>query len=130
MIQVDVAVAAPHNYGHFTIHACPTWEESTRECFDSNPLEFVRDLSTNMPKDEAHPDRAMLWGDNARGGGGSSSYLFELPDGISGDDVSSLRWNYWTATDRNYDGYDRYFRTHLNNELAGTSGCWWLHPGV
>lgn len=120
-IRVDVNITA-HHFGHFTVSACPRGRQSTQDCFDDNPLEFVRDLKTGMPKDEDHPHRAMLWGDADR-----ASYLFRLPDGLSGDEVL-LQWIYWTANSCKYDGYDNYFETHRETIPPADKGNW--GPGL
>jgi len=114
-IQVDVKITA-HHYGHFTLSACPMGRASTQECFDANPLEFVEDTKYGMPKDENHPDRAMLWGD-----GDELSYKFKLPDNIAGEQVL-LQWIYWTANSCNYDGYQEYFTTRQTP--ASSKGNW------
>lgn len=119
-VRVDVAVTA-HHYGHFTVSACPNGRESTQDCFDDHPLEFVADLSADgrrMPKDGDHPERAMLWGDATE-----ASYLFKLPDGLKGDEVL-LQWIYWTANSCNYEGYREYFEAHQEAMPSADKGNW------
>jgi hypothetical protein len=90
--------------------------ESTQECFDANPLMFIEDIKNGMPKDDNHPERAMLFGD-----GVDISYVMKLPDNIVGDMVL-LQFIYWTANTCNYEGYKEYF---TNNETPPSNkGNW------
>jgi hypothetical protein len=90
--------------------------ESTQECFDANQLMFIEDIKNGMPKDDNHPERAMLFGD-----GVDISYVMKLPDNIVGDMVL-LQFIYWTANTCNYEGYKEYF---TNNETPPSNkGNW------
>ena len=81
IIQVDSYLAA-HHKGHFEVKGCPLGRESSQECFDAYPLEFVKDLLFGMPKDPAHPGRGYLHGTESR-----LSMQFRLPAGLVGEQV-------------------------------------------
>ena len=81
IIQVDSYLAA-HHKGHFEVKGCPLGRESSQECFDAYPLEFVEDLLFGMPKDQAHPGRGYLHGTESR-----LSMQFRLPAGLVGEQV-------------------------------------------
>ena len=49
-----------HHTGHMEVRACPMGRASTQECFDSNILEFVEDLSYGMPKGKNNIDANTL----------------------------------------------------------------------
>ena len=68
--------------GHFEVKGCPLGRESSQECFDAYPLEFVEDLLYGMPKDPAYPGRAYLHGTESR-----LSMQFKLPVGLVGEQV-------------------------------------------
>jgi hypothetical protein len=94
--------------------------DSTQDCFDEHPLEFVEDIIHGMPKDAKHPERAMLFGD-----GVDLSYKMKLPDDIVGEKVL-LQIIYWTANSCSYLGYGEYF---TNNETPPSSKSNWS-PGL
>jgi len=119
VIDVNVAVTA-HHYGHFEVKACAMGSSSTQDCFDANPLTFVKDVSHGMPPDEKYPGRAMLWGN-----GVNISYKFRLPPNVAGEKVL-LQYVYWTANNCNYDGYEEYFATH--STPPSSKGNW--NPGI
>jgi len=80
-IQVDIFLTA-HHKGHFEIKGCPLGRESSQECFDAYPLEFVEDLLYGMPKDPANPSRGYLHGTEPR-----LKMQFKLPAGLVGEQV-------------------------------------------
>jgi len=104
IIQVDSFLTA-HHKGHFEVKGCPFGKESSQECFDAYPLEFVEDLLYGMPKDPAHPSRGYLHGTEHR-----LSMQFKLPAGLVGEQVL-LQWVYWTANSCNPIGYKDYYST-------------------
>ena len=61
IIEITTVVKA-HHKGHIEVKACPMGRESTQECFDKYPLEFVSDLLYGMPKDDNYPRRGYLHG--------------------------------------------------------------------
>jgi len=81
IIQVDSYLTA-HHKGHFEVKGCPLGRESSQECFNAYPLEFVEDLLFGMPKDLAHPGRGHLHGTESR-----LSMQFKLPAGLVGEQV-------------------------------------------
>jgi len=110
-----VTTMKAHHKGHLTVGACPMGRESTQECFDSHPLEFVSDVLYGMPKDENFPDRGYLHGLKM-----DLHMEFKLPDDVAGKEVL-LQWVYWTANSCNHEGYDDYF--------SGTFGAIPVSPG-
>lgn len=111
IITVGMEITA-HHLGHMELKACPVGDDNgraaTQDCFDQHVLEFVEDISYQMPKDEDHPERGYFYG------GTTFSYnefsmRFKLPDSLSGDKVL-LQWWYYTAnTCKPGEGYDEYF---------------------
>jgi hypothetical protein len=60
-ILVNVTLTAFHK-GHFEFAVCPIsyGEIPTKECFDSNKLTFIEDLTHGANYDANHPERAYL----------------------------------------------------------------------
>jgi hypothetical protein len=50
IIHVNMIITA-HHYGHMELKACPNGRASTQDCFEANPLLFVRDTLYDMPAD-------------------------------------------------------------------------------
>jgi len=120
VIDVNIVIKA-HHMGHFEIKACAMGRDSTQECFDANPLEFMADVTHGMPKDKNNPVRAMLWGD-----GKDIMYKYKLPDNLAGDQVL-LQYIYWTANNCNYEGYDEYYAAH-DTPPTSSKNSW--SPGI
>lgn len=106
IIDVTIMLTAEH-CGFFEMKGCPNGRDSTQECFDSYPLEFIEDVTTSnptMPKDPNHPYRAHF----AKGGTYKPlQYKFKLPDDLVGPEVL-LQWVYWTGNSCWLEGYDQY----------------------
>jgi len=61
--EFDVSAFIKANHaGHMTLKVCKYDPSSppTQACLDARPLEFVRDLSYNIPKDANYPERAYF----------------------------------------------------------------------
>jgi len=100
-----------HHYGHISLSACPLGKSSTQDCFDNedNWLEFVRDNSFNMPKDENHPERGYL-----KRGPMDFEFVFKLPDGLVGTEVL-IQWRYISANSCLPSGYIEYFNKYVGD---------------
>jgi len=108
-----------HHLGHMELRGCPVTGEdngrstATQACFDAHVLEFVEDISYQMPKDEDHPERGYFYG-------GSSfnnelfTMRFKLPSSLSGEKVL-LQWFYYTANSCSPVGYYDYFAVKNTN---------------
>jgi len=70
--------------------------------FKNNKLEFVDDVTTNMPKDENYPYRGMM------SGADTFKMRFQLPNDLVGEQVL-LQWWYFTANSCSPPGYSNYF---------------------
>jgi len=103
-IRVDTFLTA-HHKGYLEVKGCPLGRESSQECFDAYPLEFVKDLLYGMPKDDAYPGRGYLFGTEAR-----LSMQFKLPEDLVGEQVL-MQWVYWTANSCNPVGLAEYYST-------------------
>ncbi|VEU43680.1 unnamed protein product [Pseudo-nitzschia multistriata] len=104
IIEVNSFLTA-HHKGYLEVKGCPRGRDSTQECFDSYPLEFVKDLLYDMPQDTAYPNRGYLHGVEPR-----LSMQFKLPEGLVGEQVL-LQWVYWTANSCNPIGFAEYYST-------------------
>jgi len=113
--EVDFeAVLATHHKGHFTYSACALQDgetTATQQCFDSNPMMFVKDNLYGGPLDSNYPTRAYIAPTTFPGiqiGGDPSGHIFNhrfrLPAGLSGKRVL-IQWHYWTANSCVYPGY-------------------------
>ena len=93
--------------GHFQLRGCPVEDRksssATEEYFEQYPLTFVEDVTHGVPKDEAYPERAYIYGGN-QFDKVNMEYKFKLPDGLSGDKVL-LQFFCYTGFCR-YPGYD------------------------
>ena len=102
--------------GHFQLRGCPVEDgkssSATEECFEQYPLTFVEDVTHGVPKDEAYPERAYIYGGN-QSDKVNMEYKFKLPDGLSGDKV--LLQFFWYTGFCRYPGYDEYL-TEENKE--------------
>jgi len=108
-----------HHLGHMELRGCPVTGDdngrstATQDCFDEHVLEFVEDISYQMPKDEDHPERGYFYG-------GSSfnnelfTMRFKLPSSLSGEKVL-LQWFYYTANSCSPVGYYDYFAIKNTN---------------
>ena len=114
-IIFDVVLTA-HHMGHFTFKACPIvpGESAEQECFDAFPLEFVKDLRYDAPKDDKYPGRAYIAPIGLREidssgplSGMSFTYKFKLPEELYGENVL-IQWHYLTANSCSHEGYDEY----------------------
>eukprot|EP00970_Alexandrium_tamarense_P000666 scaffold69_cov198-Alexandrium_tamarense.AAC.106 len=101
-ILVNVTLTAFHK-GHFEFAVCPIsyGEIPTKECFDSNKLTFIEDLTHGANYDANHPERAYLaplndpdYVPNYGTTLGLIDYSFKmrLPQNVYGDLVL-LQWN-------------------------------------
>lgn len=141
-IVVNSYLATHHN-GHMEIRACVMDDSDSAKCttpeeFEGNELHFLQDLihpnaetsDIPMPADPDYPERGMYAG----GQGGptkSFSFLYQLPEGISGEKVL-LQWKYATANSCSPPGYDKYFGDHpeLPDSFwtSEVSVCDWPYP--
>ena len=81
IIQINTKLTA-HHKGHLEVKACAMGRESTQDCFDANPLVFVKDVLYGMPKDNTYPGRGYLNGLEYQ-----LSMEFKLPGGLVGEQV-------------------------------------------
>lgn len=104
-IDVDVTLSV-HHWGHFEFFGCPISQGQTasESCFNQYPLEFVRDLRFNAPKDPSYPRRAYL---PPASMGTSYSYTLKLPSNLSGS-IVLIQWRYTTGNSCKSVGYDQY----------------------
>ena len=100
-----------HHFGHVTLSACNLGKGSTQECFDdlNNWLEFVRNNSYGMPKDEAYPEHGYL-----KRGPEDLKMMFKLPDIVVGSEIL-IQWRYITANSCLPEGYINYFYLAIAN---------------
>jgi hypothetical protein len=82
IVHVQVIITA-HHYGHMELKACPHGRASTQECFEANPLLFVRDNLYGMPADLRWPERAYL-ADPTKS---KFEIDFQLPEHLVGKEV-------------------------------------------
>jgi len=108
------AILTAHHKGHFEYRACPIGygEVATKECFETYPLEFVKDDLYNAPKDPNYPERAYIpLSSHSTVKDSAGKYLYthtyKLPDNLSGDLVL-IQWRYVTANSCLPEGYDSY----------------------
>ena len=105
MHTVPYSLTVTHTFLCIHLQACVMDDADPNQCsipehFEGNELEFMQDLvyegnHVPMPKDYNYKERGMYAG--GQGGGIKSfSFLYKLPDGISGDRVM-LSWKYITA---------------------------------
>lgn len=104
-IDVDVQLTA-HHWGHFEFYGCPITQGQTasESCFNQYPLEFVRDLRFNAPKDNNYPNRAYL---PPASMGLNYQYRVKLPNTLSGNLVL-IQWRYKTGNSCMSPGYSQY----------------------
>lgn len=117
-ITVEVILTA-HHKGHFEFKACPVDglqnEAPTQECFEKNPLTFVKDELYGAPPDLNYPTRAYIpplsysgiLSDSSAVAGTLYQYTLQLPPNLKGKLVL-LQWHYLTANTCTYVGYDDY----------------------
>jgi len=117
-IEIETVLSANHA-GHIDMFVCPLGEDSTIECFLSNPLQFVRNVNDpEGPYDEFYPSRAYV------SGAVDHKFIYKLPMGIHGEKVM-LHWRYVTANSCIPPGYRR---EELN---LGEGGLNWMRsPGM
>jgi len=107
LIELEVKLTA-HHKGHFNFNACPiSWDgskmtEPDQECFDSNPLTFIEDVSATSPK------AVQQTGFEGRGyihpNAMTIRHRYLLPAGVEGD-LILLQWVYTTANTCHVAGY-------------------------
>jgi hypothetical protein len=104
-IDVEVALTA-HHWGHFEFFGCPIGQGQTasESCFNQYPLEFVRDLRFNAPKDPNYPRRAYI---PPASMGLNYLYKLKLPSNLSGS-IVLIQWRYTTGNSCKSAGYDQY----------------------
>ena len=120
IIEVEVTLSA-HHRGHFIFKGCAvesTARPPTQECFDANPLTFIRDELYGAPKDERFPERAYVappFHPLRRNSNKPTfeeamlfKYVMQLPPGLSGELVL-LQWYYVAGNSGcSHAGYDDY----------------------
>jgi len=134
IITVEVILTA-HHKGHFEFKACPTDgrqdEAPTQECFDRNPLTFVKDELYGAPPDLNYPTRAYIpplsysgiLSDTSGVAGTLYQYTLQLPPNLEGKLVL-LQWHYLTANTCTYVGYDDYsFPASWGNMKSSVGLC-------
>lgn len=108
----------------------------TQECFDANPLTFVRDELYGAPKDERYPERAYVAPPFHPARRNSEKptfeeamlfkYVMQLPPGLSGELVL-LQWYYVAGNSGcSHAGYDDY--PWPENWLEDTNGDGEISP--
>ena len=89
-----VSYLTAHHNGHCEVKACvlkdPVNDYPTQACFDANPLTFVSDPLTGMPKDNNYEHRGYYSG-GLNGPRKEFEMYFKLPDNVKGDHVL-LQW--------------------------------------
>jgi len=110
IITIKSSLTTNHG-GHMDVFICPNGNDSTQECLEANPLEYVDSLHL-APRDDKYPWRGYY----------SSAYDFEmrykLPMGVTGDEVM-MQWRYVTGNSCMPPGYcchnaDDYFDKYQN----------------
>ena len=107
LFQIQVLTSLSYALsGHIEMRYCDfnaNGGSSTPDCFDGNYLDFVEDVGVfnangdqmdsslpdwqKMPVDTAHPERGMLSGGQSVGTGYYYRMTFQLPMGLSGDEI-------------------------------------------
>jgi len=101
IIEIKSNLHTPH-WGHQDVMICPDGNDSTQECFEAHPLEFVEDVSYGAPKDPNYPTRGHFTGAHV-----DFTMKFKLPLGVTGDKVM-MQWRYVTANNCWPPGYENY----------------------
>ena len=107
--EVKVQLTA-HHEGFFEFFVCPQVGSPTNDCFDSYPLEYVRDPLYGAPKDLAYPTRAYV-PPASYYDGATHEYIVKMPDNAPTGNVL-LQWRYTTGnTCAPNDGYLEHYNS-------------------
>lgn len=95
-VRVRVLITA-HHYGHIEMNACPLGRDTTPDCLERYPLQFVRDALHGMPQDLNYPERGYLASSNHR----VFEMEFALPADLVGREVLlQVQYSNTTVVDR------------------------------